>query len=101
MRASRRTVIVQGPLAFRMHRLTAADRGTLGVQLTTLPLLAARLAGGFYPPAPSGEIQSSLQSALAAGGFSELEPSCGLPGEVGSAARSSHRGADGAMPAQD
>jgi len=52
-----------------MHRLTAADRGTLGLQLTTLPLLAARLAGGFYRPAQSEYVESSLQVALATGGF--------------------------------
>ena len=87
MRASRRTIVVQGPLAFRIHRLAAADQGSLGLQLTTLPLLAARLAGGFSRPAQSDEIESSLQSALKLGGFTEIEPLCTLPGMTRASAR--------------
>ena len=46
----RRTVIINGPLAFRTRRLMAARKGEAGLQLMTLPLLAARLAGGFSQP---------------------------------------------------
>jgi hypothetical protein len=91
MRASRRTVVVEGPLAFWTHRLAAADLGTLGLQLTTLPFLAARLAGGFYRPALSEDVESSLQVALATGGFAELEPVRALPGMVRAAARTLRR----------
>jgi hypothetical protein len=43
----RRVVIVEGPLAFRMRRLEAARGNDIGLDVLTLPLLAARLAGGF------------------------------------------------------
>lgn len=46
MSVSRSTVILQGPLAFRMKRLEAADEGVMGVQFSTIPLVAARLTGG-------------------------------------------------------
>ena len=46
-----RTVIVEGPLALRMRRFAAARDGETGLQIMTLPLLAARLAGGFSRPA--------------------------------------------------
>ncbi|MDY6947749.1 MAG: PD-(D/E)XK nuclease family protein [Pseudomonadota bacterium] len=70
-----------------MHRLAAADQGSLGLQLTTLPLLAARLAGGFSRPAQSDEIESSLQAALTVGGFEEIEPLRTLPGMTRASAR--------------
>lgn len=38
------TVVVDGPLALRMRRLDAACAQVLGLQILTLPLLAARLA---------------------------------------------------------
>ncbi len=44
------TVVVDGPLAFRMRRLAAARDRDLGLEIFTLPLLAARLAGGFAGP---------------------------------------------------
>ncbi|MFL6603054.1 MAG: PD-(D/E)XK nuclease family protein [Steroidobacteraceae bacterium] len=87
MRASRRTIVVQGPLAFRVHRLAAADQGSLGLQLTTLPLLAARLAGGFSRPAQSDEVESALQAALKVGAFTQIEPLRTLPGMTRASAR--------------
>lgn len=87
MRASRRTIVVQGPLAFRVHRLAAADQGSLGLQLMTLPMLAARLAGGFLRPAQSDEVELSLQAALKRGGFTEIEPLRTLPGMTRAATR--------------
>lgn len=91
MRAKRQTVVLQGPLAFRMHRLDAADQGKLDLQFTTLPLLAARLAGGFIRPAQSEDLESALQPALEAGGFAEIEPLCTLPGMTRAAARTLRR----------
>ena len=44
---NRRTVVVEGPLAFRMRRLAAARNAEAGLQIMTLPALAACLAGGF------------------------------------------------------
>jgi hypothetical protein len=87
MQASRRTIVVQGPLAFRVQRLAAADKGSLGLQLTTLPLLAARLAGGFSRPAQPEEVESLLQSALKVGGFTQIEPLRMLPGMTRASAR--------------
>jgi PD-(D/E)XK nuclease superfamily len=76
----RRTVIVEGPLAFRMRRLAAARRLEAGVQIVTLPLLAAHLAGGFLRPARSQELAPAIRTALEAGGFIELEAMRQLPG---------------------
>ena len=38
---NRRTVIVEGPLAFRMRRIAAARKGQAGEQIMTLPQLLA------------------------------------------------------------
>lgn len=76
----RSTVVIEGPLAFRMRRLAAARAGAAGLQLTTLPQLAARLAGGFTRPAALHELEPTIQQALAAGGYAELEPMLALPG---------------------
>ncbi len=83
----RRTIVVQGPLAFRMRRLAAADEGTVGLQLTTLPLLATRLAGGFLRPAQLEDLESAIQAALNAGGFTDIEPLRALPGMTRATAR--------------
>jgi hypothetical protein len=91
MHAKRKTVVLQGPLAFRMQRLAAADQGTVGLQFTTMPLLAARLAGGFFRPAHSEDLESALQTALKAGGFAQIEPLCALPGMARAAARTLRR----------
>ncbi len=82
----RRTVVVEGPLAFRMRRIAAARRSEAGVQIMTLPQLAARLAGGFAHPARSADLYPAIRSALDAGGFTDLESIRGLPGMTRSAA---------------
>ncbi|MFC5323631.1 PD-(D/E)XK nuclease family protein [Bradyrhizobium oligotrophicum] len=82
----RRTVVVEGPLAFRMRRIAAARQNEGGVQIITLPQLAARLAGGFTRPAQSEELDRAIRSALEAGGFAELESIRSLPGMTRSAA---------------
>ncbi|RUV29301.1 PD-(D/E)XK nuclease family protein, partial [Mesorhizobium sp. M5C.F.Ca.IN.020.32.2.1] len=83
---NRRTVIVEGPLALRMRRIAAARRGEAGVQIMTLPQLAARLAGGFTRPARAEDLDPTIRSALDAGGFGELESIRSLPGMTRSVA---------------
>src|SRR5260370_18215356 len=74
------TVVVEGPLAFRMRRLAAARGSEAGLQILTLPLLAARLAGGFRRPARSQDVEPAIRLALDAPGFAELEAIRELPG---------------------
>ncbi|WP_316193888.1 hypothetical protein [Bradyrhizobium sp. SZCCHNRI1029] len=69
----RRTIIVEGPLAFRMRRIAAAREAEAGVQIMTLPQLAARLAGGFTRPTRTQDLDPAIRSAVGAGGFAELE----------------------------
>lgn len=75
-----RTDVVDGPLAFRMRRTAAAQAGEHGLEVMTLPLLAARLAGGFRQPATVEQLQFAVRTALAAGGFQEIEAVRALPG---------------------
>ncbi|MGY3610821.1 MULTISPECIES: hypothetical protein [unclassified Bradyrhizobium] len=82
----RRTIIVEGPLAFRMRRIVAARRAEAGVQIMTLPQLAARLAGGFARPARSQDFDPVIRMALEAGGFVDLESIRELPGMTRSVA---------------
>ena len=81
-----RTVIVEGPLAFRMRRIAAARQAEAGVQIMTLPQLAARIGGGFTRPARSEDLDPAIRSALDAGGFAELESIRSLPGMTRSVA---------------
>jgi hypothetical protein len=76
----RRTVIVDGPLAFRMRRLAAARDAEAGLQIMTLPALAARLAGGFLRPAGPQELEPAIRSAIGPGGFADLDRMRTLPG---------------------
>ena len=69
----RRTIIVEGPLAFRMRRIVAARDGELGMQIMTLPLLAARLAGGFVQPASCPQLLAAIRTALEAAGIKDVE----------------------------
>ncbi|MHC2519899.1 hypothetical protein [Bradyrhizobium diazoefficiens] len=75
-----RTSIVGGPLAFQMRRAAAARANECGLQVLTLPNLAARLASGFRSPVPSEQLDRAIQQALAAGGFREIEKVRHLPG---------------------
>lgn len=83
----RRTIVVEGPLAFGMRRIVAARRGETGVQILTMPQLAARLAGGFTQPARSEDLDPAIRAALEAGGFAELENIRQLPGMIRAVAR--------------
>lgn len=77
---NRQSVVVEGPLAFRMRRIEAARLSEVGVQIFTLPQLAARLAGGFIRPARSQDLDPAIRAAIEAGGFPELERVLQLPG---------------------
>ena len=77
---SRRTVLVDGPLAYRMRRTHAARAGDVGVQILTLPSLAARLAGGFRRPVEPIELDGAIRAALDEGGLGELQKIHDLPG---------------------
>ena len=63
-----------------MQHLAAARAGAAGLQLMTLPQLAARLAGGFTRPAVLHDLEPAIQQALTAGGYAEFEPMLALPG---------------------
>lgn len=77
---NRQTIVVHGPLAYRMRRFDAAKEATNGVEIFTLPLLAARLAGGFLRPALSQEVDPLIRSALETERLSDLESVKTLPG---------------------
>lgn len=76
----RSTLVVHGPLAIRMQRLAAAREGNIGREILTLPLVAARLAGGFIAPVTSDVLYPAIQASLAAGGFQDLGTVSHLPG---------------------
>jgi hypothetical protein len=76
----RRTIVVEGPLAFRMRRIAAARRCEFGIQIMTMPLLAARLAGGFVQPISRPDLLAAIRAALDSGGFADLERLRLLPG---------------------
>jgi hypothetical protein len=76
----RSTLVVDGPLAMRMQRLAAARNGSVGREILTLPLVAARLAGGFIAPVATDVLYPAIQTALAAGGFQDLDRVSSLPG---------------------
>lgn len=76
----RSTHIVDGLLAIRSARAQAARERALGREIMTLPLVAARLAGGFAAPAASDTLYPAIQAALAAGGFADIAGIVALPG---------------------
>jgi hypothetical protein len=80
MLVTRSTFIVDSPLALRGQRLAAAREGAIGRDILTLPLLAARLAGGFIAPVGTDVLFPSIQAALAAGKFRDIGSVAALPG---------------------
>jgi len=70
-----------------MERIRAAQINALGVEITTLPLLAARLAGGFRRPANTEALQTAIRDALETGEFEELDAVRDLPGMLRAAQR--------------
>jgi hypothetical protein len=83
-----RTTIIEGPLAFHMRRLAAAHAGESGLQIFTLPQLAARLVGGFVQPIAPEILEPAIQCAIGAKGFKELDRVCELPAITRAVARS-------------
>jgi hypothetical protein len=84
----RRTTIIEGPLAYAARRLQAARLNDVGIQIFTLPALAARLAGGFLRPARSQELDSAIRTALNMGAFEDIQGARELPGMARAVARS-------------
>lgn len=78
----RRVIVVSGAVAYRMRRLDAARARDIGLEILTLPLLAARLAGGFCRLADRELLAPAIAGALAGGGFKEIEEVRSLPGMV-------------------
>ena len=83
-----KTIVVDGPVAFGMARMKAARSGAHGLQIVDMPRLAARLAGGVTRPATGADVEEAVAAALAAGGFSELEPVRAMPGMIRAASGS-------------
>jgi len=84
---SRRTAVVDGPLAFQMRRFSAAQSAEQGLQIQSLPLLAARLVGGFIRPALADDLEPAVADALSFGGFREIDSIRALPGMTRAAVR--------------
>jgi hypothetical protein len=78
----RRVIVVDGPLAFRMRRVEAARASLLGLEVLSLPLLAARLAGGFRRFADRDLLAPAIAEALGKGNFQDIDSVRGLPGMV-------------------
>ena len=86
-RLERRAIVVDGPVAYRMRRIQAAREHALGLEILTLPQLAASLAGGFHRLADEETIFPAIATALAGGDFRELADVAPLPGMIRAVAR--------------
>jgi hypothetical protein len=86
-RALLQTAIVEGPLAFQMRRVAAARADECGLQILSLPQLAARLVGGFAQAITPEILEPAIQTALSEKGFKEIEQVCELPGITRAVAR--------------
>lgn len=87
----RSTLIVDGPLALHMQRAAAARAGAVGREIMTLPQLASHMAGGFLRLAGPEQLYPAIRSALAQGGFAELDAVRDLPGTPRAVARTLQR----------
>ena len=76
----RSTYVADGMLALRSARAAAARDGAVGREIVTLPLLAARLVGGFAAPASTDVLYPAIQTALASESFGDIATAAGLPG---------------------
>lgn len=74
--------MVGSRLAWLEARFAAAQAGECGLEVLTLPQLAARLAGGFIEEVAPDVLQQLVGEALAAGGFQSIANLTGLPGTV-------------------
>jgi PD-(D/E)XK nuclease superfamily len=75
-----RTAVVEGSLAPHMRRAAAARANECGLQILSLPQLAARLAGGFTASVTAEVLDPAIRRALDEGNFVELESVRQLPG---------------------
>ena len=78
----RRTLVVGSRLASQEARFKAALAGDCGLQILTMPRLAARLAGGFLEAITRDALQDLVKEALEEGGFKAIGPIADLPGMV-------------------
>lgn len=74
-----------------MRRIEAARQAERGLQILTLPQLAARLAGGFSRPARAPDLDRAIRKALDLGGLRRMEPIKDLPGCARAVARTLNR----------
>src|SRR5262245_61091332 len=82
-----KTAIVEGSLAFQMRRAAAARANESGLQILSLPQLAARLAGGFTASVTAEHLEPAIQRALNDAGLIEFEHVRQLPGMTRAVAR--------------
>jgi hypothetical protein len=79
---ARSTLVVHGPLAIRMQRLAVARQGNIGREI--LPLVVARLAGGFIAPVnrkirPPNPRSETTACAVTRGNITKLAVSISFP----------------------
>jgi hypothetical protein len=80
---NRHTIVIHGRLAADRARLANARAAEHGVQVMTMPALAARLAGGFLRMIDAETLMATLAEVLAAPAaapLGDLEPIGDLPG---------------------
>jgi hypothetical protein len=70
-----------------MRRVAAARGNECGLQILSLPRLAARLAGGFTAPVTAEHLEPAILEALDEGKLSELDRVRHLPGMTRAVAR--------------
>jgi hypothetical protein len=86
MQVGRSTLIVDGKMAVRAARLSAAQERRHGLQIMTFEQAAVRLAGGFTRPINEDTLRDAIQSVMPWTDMGELEGIKGLPGMIGAAA---------------
>jgi len=78
----RRTLVVGSRLALQEARFKAALARDCGLQILSVPRLAARLAGGFLEAITRDALQDLAKEAIGVGGFKAIGPIADLPGMV-------------------
>ncbi len=76
----RETLVVEGPISLRMYRVALAREGRNGTDVVSLPMMAARLAGGFLRPADEDTLFPLIREALEQECLEELGAVASLPG---------------------
>jgi hypothetical protein len=82
----RKTIIVNGRLAMREERLSAARACRHGLQIMSFEQMVTRLAGGFSRSVDDETLSLVIQAALEATELGELDKIKSLPGMVDAAA---------------